>query len=75
MCMSEGAPKKPEFGPCQEQHSLSAPVPLGNLNDIGELMKLMFYVSLMAPLVDNLLNAYSNFTTAATTTAFTTTLP
>jgi hypothetical protein len=23
MCMSKGAPKKPEYGPCQEWHGLS----------------------------------------------------
>ncbi len=74
MCMSKGVPKKPEFGPCQEQHGLSqipSQVPL-NLNDpktLREVMDLICFAALMAPLaslVSNLVKAYSNSTTAAT---------
>ncbi len=57
MCMSKGVPKKPEFGPCQEQHSLNF--------DPKMLGEVMLFIGLMAPLV-NLAKAYSNSTTAAT---------
>ncbi len=69
MCMSKGAPKKPEFGPCQERHGLSQ-VPLGNLNlndpkMFGEVMRLIGFAAVMVPMI-NLVKAYSNSTTAAT---------
>ncbi len=68
MCMSKGAPKKPEFGPCQEQHGL------GNLNlndpkTFGEVMGFMFFVAAMGPVISslsNLVKVYSNSTTAVT---------
>ncbi len=60
--MSKGAPKKPEFGPCQEQH--------GNLNLIdskmfAKVMGFMFLAMAMGPVI-NAMKAYSNSTTAAT---------
>ncbi len=61
MCMSKGAPKKPEFGPCQEQHSLT-------LNDpkvVEEAIRLIGFAVLMAPLI-NFMKAFCDSTTAAT---------
>ena len=62
MCMSKGAPKKPEFGPCQEQHGNL------NLNDpktFGKVLGFMCLAVAMSPLI-NAMKAYVNSTTAAT---------
>jgi len=56
MCMSKGAPKKPEYGPCQERHGLSqipCQIPF-NPNDPKAVMEvltgLVGFVTVMAPL-------------------------
>jgi hypothetical protein len=56
MCMFKGAPKKPEYGPCQERHGLSqmpSQVPF-NPNDpkaVAEVLNgLIGFVTVMVPL-------------------------
>jgi hypothetical protein len=56
MCMSKGAPKKPEYGPCQERHGLSqipSQVPF-NPNDpkaVAEVLTgLIGFITVMVPL-------------------------